>query len=304
LLTVASVPNQGLRFAGAHLTWPGDVAETGLFIDSATNHLAFHAGGDAVNVFTDMLASIGSWDNLYAVDKTLDIDTSALIWTQTSLAGAAFRLERNLAAAATNMEIFYVYNQHSGDDQASIYIYGAATAGISKSTAKFVAESVGITAAEVLIGVNSAVVEAAADAAGSELISFYADVGGVLGLGTKVGFDATDEFTWGVRSASPGLFEVNTDTSALPVGLVVSDVGSGASVPFIVMEGPVSAPVGMRFVIARNGQTTVDADNATWALKVEQDSTGNILELHGAGVYCVTNSSGLVEHTPASPTAA
>jgi len=58
-LTVGGTPNQGLRFAGSHADWPGDVAESGIFVDSATGNVSFHKSGDAVGVFYD-LTSTGS----------------------------------------------------------------------------------------------------------------------------------------------------------------------------------------------------------------------------------------------------
>ena len=98
LLTVSSVPNQGLRFAGTHAAWPGVIAETGLFVDTATGNVSYHKSGDPLGTFTDLTAGGGasSWDAIYASYKTLNINAAPLTWTQSTITGYGFVVDKTL----------------------------------------------------------------------------------------------------------------------------------------------------------------------------------------------------------------
>ena len=129
LLSVSSAPNQGLRFAGDHVAFPGLIAEDGIFVDSGTGNVSFHKGGDPLATFTDLTGGggVSTWDALYAADKTLDIDTSALVWTQTSTSGYGFQVLRNLISTSTDAAIVQIHNQHASDDQPCLSLDVAST---------------------------------------------------------------------------------------------------------------------------------------------------------------------------------
>jgi len=96
LLTVSSTPNQGLRFAGSHATFPGLQAEDGIFLDSASGNPAFHKAGDPVGTFTDLTSGggVSDWDALYGASKTMDISGTALTWTQSAGTGIGFLVQK------------------------------------------------------------------------------------------------------------------------------------------------------------------------------------------------------------------
>ncbi len=127
LMSISGTPNQGVRFAGGHAAFPGLVAEDGIFIDSGTGNVSYHKAGDATGVFTDLTGGggVGTWDALYAADKTLNIDTSALIWTQTSTAGYGFQLLRNESTA--DSAIVEIHNQNASDNQPCLDLNVAST---------------------------------------------------------------------------------------------------------------------------------------------------------------------------------
>ncbi len=129
-LTISGVPNQGLRFAGTHVNWPGLVGESGIFVADGTGNASYHKSGDPVGTFSDITGGGGSttWDALYATDKTLDIDTSALIWTQTSTAGYGFQLLRNEATA--DSAIVDIHNQNASDNQPCLDLNVASTSSL------------------------------------------------------------------------------------------------------------------------------------------------------------------------------
>ena len=258
-------------------------------------------------------ASVPTWDSIYAIDKDLNISVSPLLFEQTSTSDYAFIVSRNLTAANTDASIFCVENQNAADDQGAVYFEGSAGPGITKvhGVAHVLAISTGLTGGgEVLTGVKSEITENVADAAGTELRAFYADVSGAAGSGTKIGYRVTDAFTWGIYANSPALFEIDTTGTPLNLGVVICDTaGVGVSYPFAVFEGSFAAPT-PRFVVHRDGQTNVNADNTAVAFLVTQNdaTTGNeLLIQYNDGNAAATRFDftqlGAALHTPASPVA-
>jgi len=93
LLTISGTPNQGVRFAGEHATWPGAVGESGIFVDSGTKNVSYHKGGDPVGTFYDLTTGaggIGSWNDLYAASKTMTINAGDLTWETPRATGSDF----------------------------------------------------------------------------------------------------------------------------------------------------------------------------------------------------------------------
>lgn len=101
MLTVSSTPNQGLRFAGSHATFPGLQAEDGIFLDSASGNPAFHKAGDPVGTFTDLTSGggVSDWDALYGASKTMDISGTVLTWTQSAGTGVGFLVQKTSGTA-------------------------------------------------------------------------------------------------------------------------------------------------------------------------------------------------------------
>lgn len=128
LLTVGGVPNQGLRFASSNAQWPALVAEDGLFIDTATGDVAFHKSGDAVGVFSILTSSSNAtWDTVYAADKTLDINSTALIFDQSDTSNTGFLVQRSVDSSSPLMQISTL---SATDNGIALYITNASTSAL------------------------------------------------------------------------------------------------------------------------------------------------------------------------------
>jgi len=123
LLSVSGSPNQGVRFAGTHALWPGTVSESGIFVANGTGNVSYHKSGDPIGTFTDLTGGGGSttWDAIYAVDKSLDIDSTPLVFNQTGAGstGYAFQVLRYIDVTSTSA-LVKIFNQHLTDTQACL----------------------------------------------------------------------------------------------------------------------------------------------------------------------------------------
>jgi hypothetical protein len=79
------------------------------------DHVAHRWGfTDGDNIWYTFLSAGTTWDGIYSTDKTLDINSTAVAWTQTgSNTGSAFTVARTLAAGDTNAPL--VHFSGSGD---------------------------------------------------------------------------------------------------------------------------------------------------------------------------------------------
>ncbi len=93
LMTVGGAPNQGVRFQTTHVSWPGAVAESGVFVDSGTGNVSYHKAGDPAATFFDLTTGAGgitTWDGLYASSKIMTIDAGDLVWEAPRATGSDF----------------------------------------------------------------------------------------------------------------------------------------------------------------------------------------------------------------------
>jgi len=117
-LTVSGVPNQGLRFAGTHVAFPGIIGESGIFIDDATGNVSYHKSGDPLGTFTDLTAGGGAstWNALYAASQTMIIGAlNPLTWTQSAASGIGFKVDRN--QAVSDAPTMRLENLNAADNQ-------------------------------------------------------------------------------------------------------------------------------------------------------------------------------------------
>ena len=73
-LSAGGTDNQGLRIAGGgSTTWPGTVAEAGIFLDAGSGFLAYHRSGESTSTFYQLAsaASAMSLQNSYAGGNTI-----------------------------------------------------------------------------------------------------------------------------------------------------------------------------------------------------------------------------------------
>jgi hypothetical protein len=98
--------------------------------DSVANRWGFTDDGIT---WTTFAAIVSSWDEIYAVDKTLDINDIGLVWTQTgSNKGVALTVSRTLAAGDTNGALVHF---SSTGDQSVVAITNATDAMYALDTA-------------------------------------------------------------------------------------------------------------------------------------------------------------------------
>ena len=159
----------------------------------------------AYNNVTDIDAAT-TWDGIYANDKTLDIDTSALIFTQTSTSGYGFTLNRNLAADSTDSPLVYINNQSATDDQPALSVAAAVSTSTALSALKSTLTASAAHTSGSSIGIESVIVPHADDTAGGIYHGFYA-TGSATGSATKYGVYADANWDYGVYSLSQGYFK-------------------------------------------------------------------------------------------------
>lgn len=205
------------------------------------------------------LPGVPTWDDIYAGDKTLDIDATVLTFDQSSTSGIGFTVSRNLALASTDNPIMKVENINSGDDQPALQVLG----GIGNVTTAAVpvlqvaVTSVGMTGGtEDSRGVYSIVNEHASDASGSVLTSYYADVNTAGGSAVFYGFYSTSNFTYGLYS----LARCGIDTSNTTDALVVAQNSTGNLLRL--RDGTIASGTD-RFIVNDEGDTAQTVVNYT-----------------------------------------
>ncbi len=108
-------------------------AEQGLastpFLRYNATHSRWEYSNDGIVVMTfGSLVGVTSWDDLYALDKTLTIDSTPLTWDQTSVTGSGFIVQRGLALGFTDAPVMVVQQTNVADDQPALAICQGTTA--------------------------------------------------------------------------------------------------------------------------------------------------------------------------------
>jgi hypothetical protein len=94
----------------------------GLRYNSGTSVWQFSNDGTLWNNMGDDTAP--TWDEIYAGDKTLDIDDTVLTFSQSSTSGYGLYITRNLPYTSTDQPIVYMYNENATDDKPTLRIKG------------------------------------------------------------------------------------------------------------------------------------------------------------------------------------
>jgi hypothetical protein len=197
-----------------------------------------------------------TWDDIYLSDKTLTIDTSALIWTQTSTSGNAFHVTRNLASGSTDSAIVKIENVSSADDQFALEVSGlravfatglsnfyAVTpdggggADISVLTSNPSSSGgTGLTATDTLAAINASITPNAGDDASAVWYGLYA-YGSSVGAASKYGVYTDSDWDWGGLFNAP--VQVTTSATVAKEALYLHQVDD--DVTFVKFEGTTAA---------------------------------------------------------------
>lgn len=236
--------------------------------------------------YVDMSALVApTWDNIYALDKTLDIDSTVLTFDQSATTGVGFTVSRNLASGFTDAAIMVVSNQNASDDQvalsvtsaggptASVTFTGDPAASLNVLTAT-AAASGALGAAADLRAVTAAITPNAGDNASAVYQGFYA-TGSAVGASTKYGFRADANWDYGFHAAGTSYFagvELQTgDVLIGPVGLTDKDVTAyqtGVNDPKIRYQN-----AGTKWQFTNDGTTWYDVLIPTWDALYALDQT-------------------------------
>ena len=177
-----------------------------------------------------ILPGAPTWDAIYAVDKTLDINAAVLTFDQSTASGIGFTVSRNLDLTNTDNPIMRVVNNHTGDDRAALHVSGGiadVVATVPTLHVETVSAGMATGAGNLSYGVQSEVAPNAGDLAGSLLESFHATITGVAGAATASGFRADTGFTYGVYTLSPVYVEAPADILGVEI---ISTVTAGVGV--------------------------------------------------------------------------
>ena len=110
-------------------------AEQGLastpFLRYNAVHSRWEFSNDGITVYSfASLIGATTWDDIYALDKALTINSTALTWSQTLTTGSGFVVQRALALANTDAPVMVVQQTSVADDQPALAI-GQSTTAIS-----------------------------------------------------------------------------------------------------------------------------------------------------------------------------
>jgi hypothetical protein len=221
-----------------------------------------------------------SWDALYALDKTLNIDSTVLTFTQTTTAGTGFRVSRN--QATSDAATMIVSNAHVDDDQPSLQVtsagqvgFDANVTGYSHSSGEYANRISFAPSTAIASGTISNLLISTTSNGNANFVGIGLSRGGG-GSGTKYGINIDGNWTWGLWSTSPvGItrsLTVAVDTQAMSSSFTSN--GSTATAK--------AAPYKAIF----NGNASDTSDFQALGLWVEGSATGSATKY---GVYVDTN---------------
>ncbi|KKN22033.1 hypothetical protein LCGC14_0919340 [marine sediment metagenome] len=309
-LSAGGTDNLGLRFAGSSATWPGLVAEDGIFLDVNTGFCAFHRQGENVNTFYQLATTSSVWSLQGSYDGGNTILTSGAadlaltiaagddftitqgVGTATVLSGAATTLTTGLldinctAIAATNAVAVHTQTTNAVNNQE----FGSYVADSDNLGDLAAGEIFYGYAADLSMGGDGPVAPARALGA-----AFYARIASFAGANAyeSCGLLADNSWDWGMLSAStvkiemPGTTEalvIDSDPAAFISAVMVANVATDARSMFInCVEGTLDTPVAARFWVHSNGETHIVADTTNAGLSVTQDGAGQLLLVRSTG---------------------
>jgi len=146
-----------------------------------------------------------TWDDIYANSNSLNIDSSTLVFSQTSTSGIGFKVDRALGSASTDSPIMQIYNipNVSTDDQPGFQSYYRDDLGMAGDTVKTIEAAFesasGVTGGSVKL-FNTKLTLNAGDSGGT-FYGYFAD-GSTTGSWTAYGFYADSDWDYGLYSVS------------------------------------------------------------------------------------------------------
>jgi hypothetical protein len=308
-ISVGGVDNLGLRFAGNSATWPGLVAETGIFLDSATGFPNFHYAGDAVGTFYPLTAVglIVSLQNAYNTSGAIttsgaddiafnitagdDFVVTHAAGTHTVISGASSALATGLldinftSIAASNVVAVHTNATNSVNNQ----LFGAYIADIDNTGDLAAGEIVYGFASDLDMSGDGPLVGRAVGA------GFYAKAAAFTGANNyeSAGLYVESAYTYGVLSESTlrvevpistAAIQVDSDPTAAAAAVTIADVGTAPTSGYIsCVEGTLDSVTAVRFFIQLDGATAITANSASDGLTLNQAGAGYFLTCVDSG---------------------
>ena len=234
-LSAGGVDNLGLRFAQTEVEWPGLIAESGVFYKSITLEPMFHRAGEPKATFYSMLNSGAfSWGSLYASDKLLDINGAVLEFTQSTVTGTGFKVDRD--QAVSDAATMIVQNVNVADAQAALSVIAAAS-NLALSVIGAITQTVAVgpvvpfetytstvtsggidgTGLVGLVNFQSNITGSAGDTNTAVMCGFKSSYTDGVGSSASIGFWADATHFYGVYSQSDVAIDVTTTGRALEI---------------------------------------------------------------------------------------
>jgi len=274
-LTVSGVPNQGLRFAGTHVAFPGIIGESGIFIDDATGNVSYHKSGDPLGTFTDLTAGGGAstWDAIYALNKALDISSTVLTYTQSTATGTGFKVDRN--EAVSDAATMIVQNINVLDTQPALSIISASN--VALAVAGVVAQTTAVNPTVAFEAYTTSVTSGGIDGGPGPfpvgVVNYLSDITGA-GAGVDI-------------------------NSALMCGFKATYTDGGGS----------NAPIGFwaddthQIGFYSQSNVVIQANNSGRALEISQDGSGSLISTGKGSASWDLGDTMEIFHEPIPPTA-
>jgi hypothetical protein len=260
-----------------------------------------------------------SWDALYALDKTLDIDSTVLTFDQSAATGTGFTVSRN--QATSDAPAMIVANTNASDGEAALLVQALTKAMRVEPASDPVApfDAVAITAVsggldnEALRGLVVDLTGLAGDLNSAQITGIDLDYTDGGGSNQVRGIDINGNWDHGVYSLSPVYVNGGSTDHAVAADAVTTVslasaffAGSGIdeSPLLILAKGTVASPTDVRLSVAVDGRTRFGVNSTTEAFEIDQAGSGALFGLKAStSNRWVFATGGDVLHTAANPTA-
>jgi len=308
-LSVGGTDNQGLRFAGSNATWPGLVAENGIFLDSTSGYPQFHYAGDPAATFYPLTAvglvvslqnayntsgtitTSGADDLAFAISAGDDFTVTHAAGTHTVLSGAATTLTTGLldinctTIAATNVTAVNTQTTNAVNNQE----FGCYLADVDNTG--------DLSAGEVIFG-SVVDLDMGGDGPGAGRAvgaAYYARGAAFTGANNyeSAGLFIRSAYDWGVLSEAPLKVEtalnaqsllIDSDPAAAAGALEIANVGTNAGSGLLACyEGTTTTPTSVRYFLDVDGTIVSTVNSASTGLTVNQAGAGGFFSCVDAG---------------------